>query len=250
MILVLGGTREGREIVELLLKKGKKVIASVTSSYGKRLLAEYEIKINQQKLNQQELSDFIKENGIDLIIDATHPFARKISENAIKAARNNGIKYIRFERKKIKINNKYNHLVHRVSDYRKAAEKAGKYRKIFLTIGSNNLSFFTRNIENWEQKLIVRILPVAKYLKKLEKIGFSPANIIAIQGPFSQEFNEILIKDNKIEVLVTKASGSKGGLDTKLKAAFFQSIPVILIERPQLDYDRVVSNYQKLLQKI
>ncbi|MFW5976791.1 MAG: precorrin-6A reductase [Bacillota bacterium] len=250
MILVLGGTREGREIVDLLLNKNYMVIASVTSNYGAELLSKYNIRINREKLNQKQLSDLIQQKEINLIIDATHPFARKISKNAIEAARKNNIKYIRYERKKVKIKPKYDHIIKRVSDYKEAAQKAKKYKKIFLTIGSNNLSYFTEHIANWKKRLVVRILPVSKYLKKLENKGFSPVNIIAVQGPFSQEFNQIIIKNYKIEVLVTKASGRKGGLDTKIKAAYSQNIPIILLERPGLDYEVVVSNYKELLKLV
>lgn len=247
MILVLGGTKEGREIIKLLLNQNKKVIASVVSDYGYNLLSGYGIKINKGKLDTRQMKKFIIENKIDLIIDATHPFAEIVSRNAMEVCNNRGIKYLRYEREEIEIGSLDNDLLIPVKGFEEGARRADAFNKILLTTGSNNLDIFTDLITNWQKKLIVRVLPYYKYLKKLYQIGFSPANIIAIQGPFSKEFNQTLIRDYKIDVLLTKASGKIGGADTKIQAAFAENIPVILIKRPEIDYKQVVRTYQQLM---
>ena len=245
MILVLGGTKEGREIVDYLVKNDKQIIASVTSKYGARLLAEYDIQINKKPLKKKELSTFIKQNNIKKIIDATHPFAEKISRNAISVAQLHNIDYIRYERKRVNFD-KDNDLLDLASNYKEAAQKAQEFDKILLTIGSNNLSYFTETVDNWQEKLIVRVLPHYKYMKKLQQMGFPLSNIIAVKGPFTQEFNQIIIKDYEIEVVVSKASGPAGGLDTKFKAAQSCNIPLLVIERPDINYDNKVSDLEEL----
>ena len=247
MILVLGGTREGREIVDLLIRLDKRLLASVTSNYGYKLLANYDIKINKKQLNKKELESLIIDNDVKQIIDATHPFAEEISRNAINAASSSDIKYIRYEREELDLKNFDQNLIFKVSNYKKAAEKAKEFEKILLTTGSQNLHQFTENISNWQKRLLIRILPISKNIKRLQNMGFSPANMIAIKGPFSEELNRVLLKDFQIKVMVSKASGSTGGLRTKLKAAMSLQIPVILIQRPKLEYNQVVKSYQELL---
>jgi precorrin-6A/cobalt-precorrin-6A reductase len=72
--------------------------------------------------------------------------------------------------------------------------QAQEFERIFLTIGSNNLDYFIAGISNWQKRLTARVLPDWKFIKKARQKGFTPANLLAIQGPFSRELNRILLK--------------------------------------------------------
>jgi precorrin-6A/cobalt-precorrin-6A reductase len=100
MILVLAGTKDGREIAERLKLKGFEVIASTVTDYGASLFSEG-IKVHKGALDELSLIDFIYKNYIDVVVDATHPFAKDVSINAINACNKTGIKYIRYERESL-----------------------------------------------------------------------------------------------------------------------------------------------------
>ena len=79
-------------------------------------------------------------------------------------------------------------------------------------------------------------------------LGLQPADLIAMQGPFSYELNAALLRQYRASVLVTKESGPAGGTDHKVKAAVDLGLPVVLIERSVKKYPLVVSNCRELLE--
>ncbi|GAB6137046.1 precorrin-6A reductase [Halanaerobaculum tunisiense] len=248
MILVLAGTKDSREIIKRLQQIDYPIIASVVTDYAHQLLSDVGAKVIKGKLGLKEMEQLIKEYGVEIIIDATHPFAQQVSYNALEVSSKLDKRYIRFERKEIKVPD--DELVIEVAGYQKAAQKAREFERILLTIGSKNLDCFIEEIDNWQERLVARVLPNGKFIKQVQEIGFTPQNLIAIQGPFSKELNKILLKDYNIDLLVTKASGKTGGLDTKLEAALELEIPVLLITRPELSYPQMVGSYSELLEQL
>ena len=66
-----------------------------------------------------------------------------------------------------------------------------------------------------------------------EAAGIPHRNIIAVQGPFSEELNKAVIREYEIDVMITKDSGTAGGFPEKISAAKDCQIPVIVIARPE-----------------
>ena len=69
-------------------------------------------------------------------------------------------------------------------------------------------------------------------------------NIIAVQGPFSEELNKAVIRDYGTDVMITKDSGAAGGFPEKIRAAAECRIPVIVIMRPEeegLGFDEILA---------
>lgn len=250
MIWVLAGTGDSFELIDKLEKNNIDLAASVVTNYGKQKLAGQNIKVIKGELNVSEMKNFIKNYEIDLIIDATHPFAENVSKNIIKASEKTNTKFIRYERKTIDLTKYPQKYILDVKSYKEAAKTANNYEKVFLTIGSNNLSYFIEEIEDWQERIIARILPDWKFIKKARELGFTPANLIGIQGPFSKKLNKNLFEEYKVDVLVTKASGKIGGLETKIKAAVELEIPVIVIRRPVLSYPVVFNDIEKLIESV
>lgn len=248
MILVLAGTKDSREIIKILKEEGYSVLASVVTNYGAELLTDLEIEVIKGKLTDQKIKNLAATYKLETIIDATHPFAKQISKAAMQVSNDEEINYIRFEREKVEVSN--HDLVTKVEGYQQAAQKAKEFDKILLTIGSKNLNYFTAQVEDWSARLIARVLPKAKFIKQAEELGFNPKNLIGMQGPFSKKINKILLKEYNIDVLVTKASGKTGGLDTKLEAAWELGVAVILITRPQLAYKNIVHNWRELKEEL
>ncbi|MGI1692186.1 precorrin-6A reductase [Thermoanaerobacter uzonensis] len=243
MILVLAGTKDGREIAERLKFKGFEIIASTVTDYGASLFSEG-IKVHKEAMDELSLVNFIYKNNIDIVVDATHPFAKDVSINAINACNKTGIKYIRYERESLYY---YNAIV--VKSFEEAAEECKKYDSIFLTVGSKNLEKF-RVLWEIGKKVTARVLPLSNVIKKCEDLGLKPKDIIAMEGPFTKELNYQMFKERNAEVVVTKDSGIVGGVLEKFEAAKMLGIPVILIKRPDINYPVVVTDVDSLINEV
>ena len=246
-IFLIAGTQDGRKLAELLLEKNFDVMASVVSDYGRKLLETCAgIKINDKPLAEDELEKILREGDYKFLIDASHPYAKNISANAITAAQVANVSYIRYERAESTFD--YDKIFP-VESYELAALKARKLGKnIYLTTGSRSLKIFVDRLRDCN--LTARILPTAEVLTQCEILGLSPKNIVAMQGPFSTELNVALFKHAGAEVIVTKNSGQIGGADTKLHAAKILNLPVVVIERPKIFYPNLAATFDDVLKFI
>lgn len=249
MILVLSGTRDGREIVYSLKDKGFSLIVTTATGYGRSLYEEGDgLRVISKRFDYEEMKVLLKDNSIKLAVDATHPYADKVSANITKACKDLDIPYIRYQRKESRLE-EYKDIIEWVADYDEAAERLSKaVGNILLTTGSKTLEVFSSRVA--VSRLYPRILPTSNILKKCEELGFKPSNIIAMQGPFSKEMNIEMIKKYDIDALVTKDSGKVGGTIEKLEAAKELSIPVIIISRPQNKEESAFDSAQELIDKV
>lgn len=244
MILVLAGTREARIIVEVLQQAGQKVLATTVTEYGRQLLEENS-PVLEGGLTATSLVQLLKEQDIQLVVDATHPFAVQVSQLAVEVCQQVGVNYVRFEREETTLPSAHQD-VKMVESFAAAAQLALEIvGNVFLTVGANHLETFCRYIP--KERLVVRVLPVLSSLTKCADLGIAPARIIAMQGPFSQELNVALFRQYQAGVIISKESGPTGGTDTKLEAARALGLPVILVQRPQVAYPQVVRSIEALL---
>ncbi|MBR0284508.1 MAG: precorrin-6A reductase [Selenomonadaceae bacterium] len=249
MIFVAAGTRDGRELVKALLDAGHAVVASVVSRYGAELLEQYgdgRLVVNDKPLDEDAMMELFRHHHIRLMVDASHPYAENVSRNAMAACRRAGIPYLRYERPGIPIAYEK---VYRVQGYEEAARQAAALGKhVFLTTGSRNLRAFTESPDLRNCVLTARVLPSAEVLAECARLGLSPKQIVAMQGPFSQKLNEELFRQYEAEVIVTKNGGQIGGADTKFAAAEALGLPVVLIERPAIEYAAVAGTFAEVLE--
>jgi precorrin-6A/cobalt-precorrin-6A reductase len=245
-VVVMAGTADGRQIVSELAKLNIKVVATVTSSFGSELLEGCSgVDVRVGKLGAEEIASLIKRTGVSCLVDASHPYAREASINAIEACRKAKVAYLRFERREA--NFQYKGII-RVRSFDEAAEKLKKFAgNILLTIGSSNLKPFTQKVSDYRQRLFARVLSQSSVLAKCEEAGLTAHNIIAVKGPFTVEMNVEMLKYCEAKVVVTKDSGEPGGTSEKLEAAKLLGIPVILVERPRIDYGEVASSVEAVV---
>ena len=88
MIFVAAGTQDGRELTKLLLDAGHRVTASVVSHYGEQLLkrcGSERLTINDKPLDCEALESYLREHRASCFVDASHPYAVNVSENAMAA---------------------------------------------------------------------------------------------------------------------------------------------------------------------
>ena len=243
MILVLSGTRDGRRLVQKLKEQGYELLVSVTTEYGRDLMEADDTFINAAPLDTAGMVNLIRLKNMRCIVDASHPYAVNVSRNAMEAARTAGIVYIRYERPAALLPS-YDRLF-LVNSYEEAAVKAGQLgTNIFLTTGSRHVEIFKQHSALSQHRLIARVLPQVKSIEDCLAAGFSLKDIIAVQGPFSHEFNKAMFVAYAAEAVVMKNSGSIGGTDTKLTAAMELGLAIIVIDRPQMDYGKAVQSFQ------
>ena len=233
MILVLSGTGDGRSIIKELVQKGYTVLATAATTYGGHLLDETGVSETVARpLNKEEMLDLISTRGIKALIDITHPYAEAVSQMAFKVCEETALPYIRYERQEIKFEE--HPLIVHTADYRLAAEKAMLIGgTVFLTTGSKTLDIFLQAALPKNIRVIARVLPHPKVLQHCLDLGLTPADIVAMQGPFTKEMNLSMLRHYHASVLVTKNSGTVGGLPSKVEAALELQIPVVIIDRPE-----------------
>jgi precorrin-6A/cobalt-precorrin-6A reductase len=250
MILLLSGTGEGRLLGKRLRAAGLPFVASVTTPEARDLFTAVEPppEVVVTRFHDDALAMFLGERHIRAILDATHPFAHRISQNAIQAAARANIPYVRYERPQtvLPTNDGKMHIVPTMAAAARVCLEQGK--RIFLTTGTKTLPAFREVIaRTW---VLARILPTAASLSQALDAGLTPAQILAMRGPFSQALERVLLQDYRIDLLVTKESGPAGGLDTKLAAAGECGIPAVVISRPDLQYPNRYHDLEQAIQAI
>jgi len=245
MILVLGGTLDSRQLTEALLAKGKEVCySSLTNIATDKLLSNPRLTKISGLLDGITLRETMTIYNVKLCIDATHPYAREISENAIWACDAMNVEYIRLERPSYMINKGSNILSYDTyegaRDYLIGA--MGKSdQNVLLTTGSRQLEAFEGLPK---ERTYIRVLPTSGVMKKCENLGYKPRHILGIQGPFSIEMNVVIMMEYNIGFVVTKDSGDVGGVSEKVAAAEKAGAKILFIRRPVVAYPKVVSTVE------
>lgn len=250
MILFLAGTSDARALAVELQEKGHQVLATVVTENAAHSLEEAGIPAQIGRLDGEQLARLAQERGAKAIVDASHPFAEEASRNAMTAANLENLPYIRYEREREDYST--HPLITKVKDYEEAAEKAAHHQgTVFLTTGSKTLEVFTKKLLGLPGLILVaRMLPRLDNMEKCQRLGVEQKNIIAMQGPFSQELNRALYCQYGASLVISKESGKQGSVDEKIEAALELGIPVLLIERPPLHYGTVYSDFDGVLQAL
>ena len=226
--LVLGGISEAKKLVAGLSAMNFDVVVSRATKVIQDELVFSNVKYRHGAIDKEGLLNLVQNEGFDLIIDCTHPYAANISENAYYVSNAAGIPLLVYNRPGIEADIPG---VIWADSHHHAAEFALDGRMVFLSAGSNNISIYTAKSDRIKS-LIVRTLPGESFRQKLINAGVQEENIIQKRGPFSLQENIDHFKSFKAEVLITKDSGEAGGVPAKLEAASMLGMEVIVIKRP------------------
>lgn len=243
MIWIIGGTKDSRDFLEALLKHRQDLVVSTATSYGGKLLESLPLKIHSKAMKEEEMQSFVEEEGIDTIVDMTHPYAYEVSQNAMKIAKAKDCSYYRFERELLENLAEKHQLFRSVEAILSYLEKGEG--KVFVTLGSNHLPKFKDFAR--KEDCYFRILSKWDMVKKAEEQGILPKQILAMQGPFSEEMNYVMMKDLGAKYLITKRSGDTGGEAEKRKAADRLGVEVLYLDRPEIAYPKVYEDWKELL---
>ncbi|ADG12729.1 precorrin-6x reductase [Methanocaldococcus infernus ME] len=243
-ILLMGGTAESKTLGEELRKNLKNLflIYTSTTNYGGELAKHFANIIIKKPLNLEELRAILKDYKIDILIDATHPFAINASKNAILACKEENVDYIRFERKSERITHEK---VKYFKDFDSLLKEAKGYKRVFYMAGIKNLKRVVDHLG--EEKVVARVLPISVP----EALNILPQkNIVAMYGTFSKELNKYLILDYGCEAIITKESGDTGGFKDKVLGALEAGADVLVLEKPKLEYPIYFNDVDKLIEYI
>lgn len=221
-VLVLGGTAEARELASALVADGVDVVTSLAGAVPNVRRPAGRVRIGGFG-GVEGLVDYLRTSGVSRVVDATHPFAERMTANAVAACQRVGVPLLRLERPSWATHPAAAswHWVDTLTDARSAVEEGG-WRRVFLAVGRQSLKPF----EGWSGwPVLVRVVVPPERVP-------SGWDVLASRGPFAIEDELALLRDRGVEALVTKDSG--GPTDAKLDAAGRLGVPVVIVRRPAL----------------
>ena len=102
-ILIFAGTTEGRELSEWLCEKGCAHDLCVATEYGEQAMHEDPLaKVHMGRMDAEQIAAFMEREGVRVVVDATHPYAKEATENIRQAAEKTGVTYLRLDRNQTK----------------------------------------------------------------------------------------------------------------------------------------------------
>lgn len=221
-LLLLGGTGEARALADLL--DGHEVVTSLAGRVADPRLPEGEVRIGGFG-GAEGLAKWLREHRIEAVVDATHPYAARITANAHAAAAAVGVPALIVDRPSWPASPGWE----RVSSAGAAADAIRPDERVFLTIGRQHVGAFTE-VDAWF--LVRSIDPPTDPLPARHEL-------LLARGPFAYDAELALLREHRIDTLVTKNSGGPATV-AKLDAARELGVRVVVIDRPQLPAGAVV----------
>ena len=184
-VLVFAGTTEGGAITDLLANAGIKVHACVATEYGRTSLRPNpNVEVSAHPLPPEEMRALMKEYPV--VVDATHPYAVRITGHIKEACADTGAEYIRLRRPEsfaagddiITVDS-----IDAAVEYLKGTEG-----NILVTTGSREISKYTA-IPDYRERVFARVLSIQDSVAECAKNGFEGKNLFAMQGPFCEELD-------------------------------------------------------------
>ena len=231
-VIIFGGTTEGRRLAEFCGEHKIQTVVCVVSEYGEMLVPESpSVRVIRKALEKDEMEALFVAEKPSLILDATHPYARVVTENVTQVCQKMGIVWYRVLRKSELETTNADSIV-TVDSVDQAVEWLKSHEgTVLVTTGSKELVKYTA-IPDYKERIFARILPDSQALLNSETLGFPRNHMIAMQGPFSLEMNIATMRMTGANYLVTKESGHAGGFLDKIHAAEVVGATALVIGRP------------------
>ena len=225
-IFLFGGTAEGHLLAERLAEAGNFVTCAVATEYGQAVLEPRDnLTVLVGRLTAGEMAERLE--GFDVVVDATHPYADKVSENIRAAAEQTATPYYRLLRPREEAED----VLWADSPADAAAKLQNLPGNVLLTTGSKDLKTFTA-VKDYPSRLFVRVLPSVESLTAALSLGYPASHVICMQGPFPKALNQAMMEAVGAKVLVTKDTGKAGGFSEKAAAAKAVGAQLLVIRRP------------------
>lgn len=224
MILIFGGTTEGRIAVKVL-EEAEQLFYYSTKGSEQEVLLQNGIRL-QGAMGTEEIETFCIQNNIKLIVDAAHPFAQELHETLEHVSIDSGIPVIRFER----VYPKRSKDILWCRDYNDAI-KAVETFEISKLLALTGVQSIGKLKPLWQDTFCYfRILDRESSRELARKEGF-PENRLCYYHDGEDEHT--LMRQLRPEAILVKESGISGGFCEKVEAALELGIAVFAIRRPQ-----------------
>lgn len=255
-ILLFGGTTEGRLLAEYIAGLDCHMLVCVATEYGRDLLPP-EAVVHIGRLDKEGMKQLIGKEAPELVIDATHPYAVEVTKNIQGACGAcGGIRLLRCVREGKKLAEEAGEsesvqepeVIHVANTEEAVVWLSGREGRVLVTTGSKELKAYSR-LEDYKNRLYVRVLPAALSLQACWDLGIDEEHIIAAQGPFSEEQNRSQLREHGCSFLVTKDGGAAGGFQEKLRAAKGEGVVAVVIERPDKEEGASVEEIKAMVRK-
>jgi precorrin-6A/cobalt-precorrin-6A reductase len=222
-VLVLGGTTEARALAgELSARPGTRVTTSLAGRVRRPGVVAGELRVGGFG-GAEGLADWLREQRVDAVVDATHPFAETITANAARAATATGLPLVVLRRPGWQPGPR--DVWHPVPSLDAAAGLLPRLgHRVFLTTGRLGLAAFAHLTE---PRFVVRSV------EPPEPPMPPHTHVLLARGPFTVAGETALLREHRVDVLVTKDSGG-AATAAKLTAARDLGLPVVVVRRPPL----------------
>ena len=243
MVLILGGTTEGKQVARLLENEQCSYLYS-TKTKTKRVVRNRGRQI-EGTLDEMKMINLCRTENIRLIIDAAHPFAIVLHELVFSVACSLGIPLIRFERAsvaRIKAEN-----IDYVADYKAAIEHLHQLGSPKL-LALSGVQSIPKLADYWQQhETWFRVLDRPESMALAEKHRFPKERLIPAYPSDHLAGEMTLYQQLQVAAVLTKESGHSGKLSMKIEAASRLGIALLIICKPQLPaYNLVVHDETEL----
>ena len=236
-LLLLGGTSEARALSERLAREGGvEAVVSLAGRTRAPLASPLPTRIGGFG-GVEGLRRYLVESRIDRVIDATHPFAERISANAREACAALGLPLAVLAREPWRRGSGDRWI--EVADMAAAVAALGeKPRRVFLTVGRLSVGAFRAEPQHYY---------LVRSIEPPEPEEMPPSSeLILARGPFSRGDEMRLMRERQIDALVTKNSG--GPLTyAKIEAARDLAIETIVVSPPSAQTERRLENLEAAL---
>ena len=250
-VWVFSGTGDGNALAAAVAEQGAPVVVTAATEYGASL-AMQDCKgaaVWAGRRGVEARRQALRRSRARVLLDATHPFATAMSAQLISLSAELGIPYLRYERPSgLAGAMSAGDGVELCDSMAQAAvSAAARGKRIFLATGSKDLAQFLQTPGAAQCDWFARVTAEPEFIQRALDLGIPRSRLCAMQGPFSQGFNEALWGDWGIDCVVTKDAGDAGGYGAKLAAARALGIHLIVVKRPAIDYPAAVGSIDEAL---
>lgn len=233
---MLGGTAEAARLCRALAGAGLRGTVSLAGRVASPAAQALPLRIGGFG-GAEGLASHLQAERITHVIDATHPFAAQMSANAVAACRAAGVPLIALTRAPWEETAADRWI--RVPDMAGAvAALAGPRRRVMLAVGRMHLADFAAQAQH---VYLLRLVDPPE-----APLDFPDHHVVVDRGPFGLETDRRLMREHRIDLVVSKNSGGSGAF-AKIAAARELGLPVLMIDRPALPARRETHEVEEVL---
>lgn len=234
---MLGGTTEASALALALAERSERATLSYAGRVAQPKAQPIPVRVGGFG-DVAGLVRYLQDNGVTHLVDATHPFAARMSAHAVKACAQAGVPLLALTREPWRPGP--GDRWQSVADLPAAVEAlSGSPQRVMLALGRMHLAIFA---EQPQHHYILRLVDEPEVLPPLPH-----HTTIVSRGPFGVTGDIALMREHRVDVVVCKNAGGSGA-QAKLEAARALGLPVLMVARPPLPARHEVTQVAEVLQ--